>query len=76
MEQQTPRETLARNIRIRRAELRITQEELAIRVGISQSYLSGVELAKRNVSIDHIYRIATALEIDTVNLLNPSYPHL
>lgn len=56
------RKILARNMRVRRAELDITQEEVALRTGLTQAYLSGIEREKRNVSLDNIQKIAIALE--------------
>ena len=61
---------LARNIRIRRAELAITQEEVALRTGLTQAYLSGIEREKRNVTLDNIQKIALALETTGSSLLN------
>jgi transcriptional regulator with XRE-family HTH domain len=49
--------------RLRRAK-GLSQEELAYRADIHQTYLSGVEGAKRNPSIDVLARIATALDVD------------
>ena len=67
---QTLRKILARNMRIRRAELDITQEEVALRTGLTQAYLSGIEREKRNVSLDTIQKIALALETTGSALLN------
>lgn len=63
------RKVLARNMRIRRAELDITQEEVALRTGLTQAYLSGIEREKRNVSLDNIQKIAVALETTGATLL-------
>lgn len=63
------RKLLALNIRIRRVELDITQEELAHRANLSQAYLSGIERSKRSPSIDTIQSLATALEIPASDLL-------
>ena len=68
----TLREVLARNIRVRRAEMDITQEELALRTGLTQAYLSAIEREKRNVSIDTIQKISAALELPPAILLTPS----
>jgi transcriptional regulator with XRE-family HTH domain len=68
-ETRTLRKILARNMRIRRAELDITQEEVALRTGLSQAYLSGIEREKRNVSLDNIQKIALALETTGAVLL-------
>ncbi|OCJ44748.1 helix-turn-helix domain-containing protein [Agrobacterium rubi] len=65
------RKIVALNMRVRRAELDITQEELALRTGITQAYLSGIEREKRNPSLDNIQKIAAALELTPAALLTP-----
>ena len=64
------RKILARNLRVRRAELDVTQEEVAFRTGLTQAYLSGIEREKRNVSLDNIQKIAAALETTGSALLD------
>jgi transcriptional regulator with XRE-family HTH domain len=46
----------------------LSQEELAHRSDIHQTYLSGVETGRRNPSIQVLQRIATALEGDIEDL--------
>lgn len=48
-------------MRARRRELGISQEELADRCGLHRTYIGSVERAERNVSLDNIDRISTAL---------------
>ena len=43
-------------------EQKISQEELAERCNLHRTYISDIELGKRNVSLENIERIATALE--------------
>ena len=45
-----------------------SQEELAHRARVHQTYLSGVEGGKRNPSIDVLGRIAAALDVDIEEL--------
>ena len=52
------------NVQRRRRERGLTQEELAARAQIHQTYLSGVEVGKRNPSILVLERIAAALNYD------------
>ncbi len=52
------RDILAKNMRRLRAERGLSQEALAHECGINRTYLSAVERAERNVSIDNIARIA------------------
>jgi transcriptional regulator with XRE-family HTH domain len=63
------RDVLAKNMRLRRAELALSQEALALESGINRTYLSSVERSERNISIDNIERIARALDVDAFDLL-------
>ena len=57
-------ERVARNVqRIRRGS-GMSQEDVAHLANVHQTYLSGVEGAKRNPSIGVLERIATALKVD------------
>lgn len=44
-----------------RLEQGISQEELADRCGLHRTYISDVELGKRNLSLENIERIAISL---------------
>ena len=50
-------------IRKIRLEKNISQEMLADLSGLHRTYMSDVELGKRNVSLENIDRIAKALEV-------------
>lgn len=50
-------------VRSRRDHLGISQEELAGRAGLHRTYISDVERGARNVSLESIHRLATALEV-------------
>jgi CheY-like chemotaxis protein/DNA-binding XRE family transcriptional regulator len=50
-------------VRFRRDQLGISQEELAGRAGLHRTYISDVERGARNVSLESINRLATALEL-------------
>ena len=54
-----------------RKEKNITQEELAIKVGISYSYLTQIEAPNlvKKMSLEVLFDIADALNIDVKNLL-------
>ena len=52
-----------------RADRGFGQETLAHECGINRTYLSGVERAERNVSIDNIARIAHGLGVEPWELL-------
>ena len=55
---------VSRNLQRIRRERGLSQEELAGRADVHQTYLSGVEGAKRNPSILVLERIAVALDVD------------
>jgi transcriptional regulator with XRE-family HTH domain len=57
----TARKIFAQNVRLRRSKLGLSQEELAARAGLHRTYIGSIERAERNVSIDNMERIATAL---------------
>ncbi len=46
----------------------ISQEELADRCGLHRTYISDIELGKRNVSLENIERIATSLSVSIAEL--------
>ena len=63
------RQVLAKNIRLLRHALGLSQEELAYRAKIHRTYMTSIESARRNVSIDNIEKIAKALEVKPHELL-------
>jgi transcriptional regulator with XRE-family HTH domain len=63
------RKLFARNLRHRRLQLGISQEDLAELAGLHRTYVSSVERGERNISIDNIERIATALKLEPASLL-------
>ena len=52
---------LGRNVRARRKQLGLSQEELAFRAGMKRSYLSDLERGARNPSVRALGRLAEAL---------------
>ncbi len=53
-----------------RNKLGISQEELAARSGLHRTYIGDIERGKRNVSLENILRLATALETTPSDLLS------
>ena len=62
---------VSRNIQRIRRENDLSQEEVAHRADIHQTYLSGVEIGKRNPSILVVERIAKALGVDVSEIFKP-----
>jgi transcriptional regulator with XRE-family HTH domain len=56
-------------IRHFRANMRISQEELASLSGLHRTYVGGIERGERNPSYTNILRIAEALEVTPSKLL-------
>lgn len=59
-------------IRTQRASLGISQEELANRAGLHQTYVSDVERGRRNPSIATVEKLARALEVSMATLFEPT----
>lgn len=62
-------EKLAKNIKIRRNELNISQEKLAEICGFDRTYISLLERAKRNPSFLNLKKLSIGLDIELTNLL-------
>ena len=65
------REVFARNVRRARRLKDLSQESLALELGMSRPYLSSVERGVRNVSIDNMGRLADALGVALRDLVDP-----
>ncbi len=73
------RAVLAANIVRLRKEQNWSQEMLALESGLHRTFIAHVERGSRNISIDNLEKIATALEVAPHILLTPgrkeSDPH-
>jgi transcriptional regulator with XRE-family HTH domain len=58
-------------VRNHRHEKGISQEQLADKTGIHRTYIGGIERGERNPTLLMIYRIAEALGVSPVRLLEP-----
>jgi transcriptional regulator with XRE-family HTH domain len=63
-------EVLARNLKINRQKLGLTQEKLSEKADISTHYLAMVELGKKFPSASMLERLASALEIESHELFS------
>ncbi len=55
-------EDVGHRIRVRRVELKMSQADLAGRLGISQAFLSNIEKARNTLNVDMLGEIAKALD--------------
>lgn len=67
----TARQRFAKRLRALRVQQGLSQEKLADLADLHRTYVGSVERAERNVSIDNMERLAQALKVDIVDLLQP-----
>jgi transcriptional regulator with XRE-family HTH domain len=65
------RKLVGRNFARLRRDRGLTQEQVEVRSGFSQQYLSGLEQGRRNPTIVTLYELAQALDASHVELLQP-----
>lgn len=65
------RKLVGRNFARLRREKGLTQEEVQVRSGFSQQYLSSLERGRRNPTIITLYELARALGVSHVALVEP-----
>lgn len=56
-------------IRDHRLSLRMKQEELAQRVGLSRTSITNIESGRQRILLDHLYELASALGIEPGQLI-------
>jgi transcriptional regulator with XRE-family HTH domain len=61
----------ATNVRRARMQLGISQEKLAELSGLHRTFVSSVERGERNISVDNMERVASALRVKLAILLTP-----
>ena len=61
---------LGRAVKARRAELGLTQEQVALRGDLQQRWISNVETGKRDLRYSSLRRLAPLLELTTAQLMD------
>ena len=65
------RRLVGENVRRLRLDRGVTQEELAVKSGFGQNYISDLERGRRNPTVVTLWEIAEALGVTPVDLLEP-----
>lgn len=60
---------VATNFRRLRQELSLSQEEAADKCGLHRTYIGAIERGERNITLTTLEQIATALNVDPLDLL-------
>jgi len=63
------RKNLADNLRHERSVRQISQDELADICDLHRTYIGGIERCERNITLSTLEKIATALDMDALVLL-------
>ena len=66
---QRRRLAFGKRIRELRTPLGLSQEQLADLAGLHRNYVGSVERGERNISLDNIYALADALNVEAGTLL-------
>jgi len=73
MQSQELRHVLGANVKRRRLELRLTQQQLAKKLKVSQPYLSDVENGKCSPMLETLAEFSDALEVPPSYLLSGTH---
>lgn len=72
------RRVIGENVRRIRLAEDVSQEALAVRMGVDRAYISSLELGQRNITVISLWRVAEALGVPANTLLieddKPSSP--
>ena len=65
------REILSLNIKAFRATEGLSQDEFAARCGLHRTYIGSVERQERNVTLEILNQLSTAMGVSAADLLTP-----
>lgn len=57
-------ESIGRLVRVRRIKLRLTQDDLAQRIGLKRTSITNIEKGRQKIQVHTLYELAAALEVD------------
>ena len=55
-------------VRVRRTELKLSQEELAHQAGLHRTYIGMIERGEKNITLENIDKISSALKLSVSEL--------
>ncbi|OGY22961.1 MAG: transcriptional regulator [Candidatus Woykebacteria bacterium RBG_13_40_15] len=64
--------SFAIRVKAERKKLGISQEELADRAGMHRTYIGMIERAEKNITLENIQKVATALNLKLADLFQDS----
>lgn len=64
------RRVVGANVRILRLRANLSQEALAVRMGVDRAYVSGLEIGRRNPTVITLWHTAEALGVRAAALLD------
>jgi transcriptional regulator with XRE-family HTH domain len=70
------RQVFARNVRLMRISVGLSQERMAAEAGLDRTFVGTLERGERNISIDNIELIAKAIGLPAYELMHPEFPEL
>ena len=62
--------TFGQNLKRIRKDMKLTQQEMADKIGISQSYYADIERDRKNISLRVILNLASGIDISVTKLIN------
>ena len=62
--------TFGQNLKRIRKDMKLTQQEMADKIGISQSYYADIERDRKNISLKVILNLASGIGISVTKLIN------
>jgi len=65
-------ESIGENLRLHRLRKGLSQEQLALSAGVNTSYIGQLERGEKNPTVKILDKIASALEVTTVELIAPN----
>ena len=72
IDEQTLYSSIGNTIKSRRCELDLTQEQLALKVGVKRTSITNIESGGQKLPLHLLYRISLALDTDVAQLLPPA----